>query len=215
MLIMCAPPLIAATVYMVLGRIIRSFDAEHLSSMRTKWLTFVFVTNDVITFCTQIGGAGVQVTGDAKVMSIGKKVVLAGLIFSLFVFAMFILIAIVFHRRLWRNPTPVLVLNPELHWRRYMWAIYVACVAMIVRNLVRTIQFGASQTAPVNTKEAFIYVFDAFLMFLAMLALAIYHPGLLIKKVRRMTKVDEFHRPLAGDRNSASVPLTEYEPRPM
>lgn len=89
MLILCAPPLLAATVYMVLGRMIRAFDAEHLSSMRPKWLTFVFAMNDVICFCTQVGGAGVQVTGDPKVMDIGKKVVLAGLIFSLFVFALF------------------------------------------------------------------------------------------------------------------------------
>lgn len=211
---MCSPPLIAATVYMVLGRIVRSFDAEHLCSMRTKWLTFVFVMNDIITFCTQIGGAGVQVTGDAKVMAIGKKVVLAGLIFSLVVFGLFILIAAVFHRRLARLPTPVLAMNPGLKWRPYMWAIYVACVAMVVRNLVRTVQFGASRTAPVNKKEVFIYVFDAFLMFLALLVLMVYHPGLLIKRVRRLTKVDEFHRPL-GERNSAQVPLTEYEPRPM
>lgn len=212
---MCAPPLIAATVYIILGRIIRSFEAEHLFSMRTKWLTFVFVMNDVITFCTQIGGAGVQVTGDAKVMSIGKKVVLAGLIFALVVFAIFILIAATFHRRLARLPTPVLAMNPDLKWRPYMWAIYVACSAMIVRNLVRTIQFGADRTALVNTKEAFIYIFDAFLMFLTLLVLMVYHPGLLIKNVRRLAKVDEFHRPLAGDRDSTQVPLTEYQPRPM
>lgn len=83
---MCAPPFIAATIYMFLGRLIRALDAERLSSIRPKWLTPIFVTNDIICFLTQIAGAGVQVTGDARVMSIGKKATLGGLIFSLVVF---------------------------------------------------------------------------------------------------------------------------------
>jgi hypothetical protein len=210
MLIMCAPPLIAATVYMVLGRIIRSFDAEHLSSMRVKWLTFVFVMNDVLTFCTQIGGAGVQVTGDAKIMDIGKKVVLAGLIFSLVVFAFFIYITAKFHRRLQQMPTPLINHNPNLHWQRYMVAIYVSCFALMLRNLVRTIQFGAGRTAQVNTKEAYIYVFDAFLMFLAMLVLIVYHPGRLIKKARYLTKMGMFDERM-GERNSAHILLSDTE----
>ncbi|KAJ6012266.1 hypothetical protein N7522_002621 [Penicillium canescens] len=210
MLIMCAPPLIAATVYMVLGRVIRSFDAEHLSSMRVKWLTFVFVMNDVLTFCTQIGGAGVQVTGDAKVMDIGKKVVLAGLIFSLVVFAIFIYITAKFHRRLQQMPTPLINHNPGLHWQRYMVAIYVSCFALMLRNLVRTIQFGAGRTADVNTKEAYIYVFDAFLMFLTMLVLMVYHPGRLIKKARYLTKMGMFDERM-GERNSAHILLSDTE----
>ena len=200
---------------MVLGRMIRAFDAEHLSSMRPKWLTFVFVTNDVICFCTQLGGAGVQVTGDPKVMDVGRKVVLAGLIFSLFVFALFVAIAVTFHRRLQKTPTPILTINSDLSWRRYMWTIYVACAALMVRNLVRTVQFGANRTADINTNEAYIYVFDAFLMFLTMLVLLVFHPGLLIKRARRAQKVVDFSQPLAGDRNSGQVPLMEYEPRPM
>ncbi|KAJ5243096.1 uncharacterized protein N7469_001423 [Penicillium citrinum] len=215
MLILCAPPLIAATVYMVLGRIIRSFEAEHLSSMRTKWLTFVFVMNDVLCFCTQLGGAGVQVTGDANIMNIGKKVVLAGLIFSLVVFAFFILIAVKFHRRLNQAPTPLLSMNPDVKWVPYMWAMYVACTAMMIRNLVRTIQFGASRTTDVNTKEAYIYVFDAFLMFLSILVLIVYHPGKLIRKARQLGKAGAFDRSLHVDRDSTHVPLTQWEPRPM
>lgn len=215
MLILCAPPLIAATVYMVLGRIIRSFEAEHLSSMRTKWLTFVFVMNDVFCFCTQLGGAGVQVTGDANIMNIGKKVVLAGLIFSLVVFAFFILIAVKFHRRLNQAPTPLLSMNPDVKWVPYMWAMYVACTAMMIRNLVRTIQFGASRTTDVNTKEAYIYVFDAFLMFLSILVLIVYHPGKLIRKARQLGKAGAFDRSLHVDRDSTHVPLTQWEPRPM
>lgn len=200
---MCAPPFIAATIYMFLGRIMLSLNAEHLSSMQPKWLTPIFVINDIICFLTQIAGAGVQVTGDAHVMSIGTKATLAGLIFSLIVFCFFVLIAAVFHRRLSQHPTSKVIRNPKLAWKRYMWALYMACFAVMLRNLIRTIQFGADKESPLNTKGAFIYVFDGFLMLLAMLAILIYHPGLLIKKARRAQKGEM----LMSDRNSAEVPL--------
>ncbi|KAJ5587602.1 uncharacterized protein N7459_003367 [Penicillium hispanicum] len=211
LLILCAPPLISATIYMVLGRIIRAFDAEHLSSMRTKRMTPLFVLNDILCFCTQLGGAGVQVTGSAQIMKIGEKVVLGGLIFSLVVFGIFVLLAVVFHRRLAAAPTSLLILNPELHWRRYMWVLYGACFAVSLRNLVRTIQFGAPMGSALNTQEAYIYVFDAFLMFAAMLALMVYHPGKLIKQAVKMGAAMEFHQPLA-DETADHVPLTEWEP---
>lgn len=200
---MCAPPFIAATIYMFLGRIMLSLNAEHLSSMQPKWLTPIFVINDIICFLTQIAGAGVQVTGDAHVMSIGTKATLAGLIFSLIVFCFFVLIAAVFHRRLSQHPTSKVIRNPKLAWKRYMWALYMACFAVMLRNLIRTIQFGADKESPLNTKGAFIYVFDGFLMLLAMLAILIYHPGLLIKKARRAQKGEM----LMSHRNSAEVPL--------
>lgn len=199
---------------MVLGRIIRSFDAEHLSSIRPKRLTLIFVMNDILCFCTQLGGAGVQVTGDANIMDIGKKVVLAGLIFSLVVFAFFVLVAAIFHRRLLKSPPPFLMVNTDFKWTRYMWAIYVACVAIMIRNLFRTIQFGASSTAAVNAKEVYIYVFDASMMFVSFLVLAVYHPGLLIKKARRLGKTD-FERLNTPDMMAENVPLTEYEPARM
>ncbi|KAJ5209663.1 RTA-like protein [Penicillium cf. viridicatum] len=204
MLILSAPPLIAATVYMVLGRIVRCFGAEHLVSMTPKKITVIFVLNDVLTFCTQLGGAGVQVTGDANIMAIGKKVVLSGLIFSLVVFSFFIWIAASLHRRLLRNPTDILVMN-NINWQQYMWTLYAACFALMLRNLVRTIQFGAARGSSINQQEWYIYAFDGFLMFFSMAVLAVYHPGLLIKKARRLAKVAEFHEPLTSD-----IPLNRF-----
>lgn len=205
MLILCAPPLLAATVYMVLGRIIRSFDAEHLVRMSPKRITVIFVLNDVLTFFTQLGGAGVQVTGDENIMAIGKKVVLAGLIFSLVVFSFFIWIAVSLHQRLLRNPTNILTMN-NINWQQYMWTLYAACSALMLRNLVRTIQFGASKDSALNQKELYIYVFDAFPMFFSMVVLGVYHPGLLIKKARRLAKVADFHEPL----RTPDIQLTQY-----
>lgn len=57
LLILVAPALYAASIYMVLGRIIRLLDAEEYSIIRTKWLTKVFVIGDVFSFLVQSSGA--------------------------------------------------------------------------------------------------------------------------------------------------------------
>lgn len=50
LLILVAPSLIAATVYMILGRIILATDGERYSFIKKRWLTKIFVVSDVISF---------------------------------------------------------------------------------------------------------------------------------------------------------------------
>jgi hypothetical protein len=50
LLILVAPSLIAATVYMILGRIIVATDGERYSFIKKKWLTKIFVISDVLSF---------------------------------------------------------------------------------------------------------------------------------------------------------------------
>ncbi len=56
LLLLVAPALFAASIYMVLGRIILLTDGETHSFIRKKWLTKIFVAGDVISFFTQAGG---------------------------------------------------------------------------------------------------------------------------------------------------------------
>lgn len=196
---------------MALGRLIRAFDAEHLASIRPKRLTAIFVVNDIFCFITQIVGAGVQVTGDARIIDIGRKAVVAGLIFALVVFCGFVLVSVVFHRRLGRSPTPVVARNPDLVWKRYMWALYVSCFALMVRNLVRTIEFGAMEKSALNTKEVYIYIFDAAMMLISMAVFVIWHPGRLIKRARKAKRSSGLIEPAPRDSDSANVLLTECE----
>ena len=55
-MILLAPPLYAASIYMTLGRLIVHLDAENLSLVPVKWLTAIFVTGDVIAFAMQAAG---------------------------------------------------------------------------------------------------------------------------------------------------------------
>lgn len=56
LLLLLAPTLYAASIYMVLGRIITFLNAPHLSVVPVKWMTKIFVSGDVLSFILQ--GAG-------------------------------------------------------------------------------------------------------------------------------------------------------------
>lgn len=55
-LILLAPPLYAASIYMVLGRLISHLRAESYSMVPLKWMTRIFVTGDVVAFVMQAAG---------------------------------------------------------------------------------------------------------------------------------------------------------------
>ena len=48
-MILIAPTLFAASIYMELGRIILLVDGEHHAIIRKRWLTKIFVVGDVRT----------------------------------------------------------------------------------------------------------------------------------------------------------------------
>ncbi|KAL4980298.1 RTA1 like protein-domain-containing protein [Aspergillus desertorum] len=185
MLLLCAPPLLSASIYMTLSRLMTALDAEEHSPIRPKKLTVLFVLNDTICLPTQLVGAGLQVTGQEQVISIGNKAVLAGLAFTLVVFGWFIWVAARFHRRLGAHPTATSLDEGVANWRVYMRVLYGVCGCMVVRNLVRTIEFGSPHGADVRRREGYVYVFDAALMACVMLLWVVWHPGRLVKAARR------------------------------
>ena len=80
----------------------------------------------------------------------------------------------------------------------------------MVRNLVRTVEFGASKKSAVNTQEVYTYVFDAVLMAILMVVFVFWHPGRLVIRVRRMEKQSRFELSMREDPTAADVPLAGY-----
>ena len=75
-LILIAPALYAASIYMILARLIRAVNAEHLSLIPIKWVTKIFVTGDVVAFSLQAGGGGIQSAGTLEMYDIGEKLII-------------------------------------------------------------------------------------------------------------------------------------------
>lgn len=88
-----------------------------------------------------------------------------------------------------------------------MWAIYISCGMLMVRNLARTIQFGSGEGSALNTEEAYTYVFDAALMASSIGVLIVWHPGRLVLRALKARKASE----LCGQmENSGDIPLAGY-----
>lgn len=180
-----APVFLSMTIYLTLSRIMRALKAEEHAMIRPKAITTIFVINDVICFCLQIAGVGLQATTDASVREIGGHVVLGGMIFQILVFLWFVLIAVKFHRRNLRAPSYITRDPRTPGWPKHLWVLYVASFCVIVRNLVRAIEYAQGGGGSISSNEVYLYVFDGALMFIVTAIYIVVHPGVLLRKIRK------------------------------
>ncbi|KAH7066744.1 RTA1 like protein-domain-containing protein [Paraphoma chrysanthemicola] len=139
-LILVAPILFAASVYMILGRLIRRTDSASYSIIRVKWVTKIFVIGDIFCFCIQGGGAGLLVQAkDADGFKRGENIILGGLILQILIFGFFVVVAGIWHRRLSAVPTAAAA---EISWKKYILFLYASSVFITVRNLCRVIEYA-------------------------------------------------------------------------
>ncbi|KAI2480233.1 RTA1 protein [Pyrenophora tritici-repentis] len=121
-LILLAPILFAASIYMILGRLMRRTKSTDYSLVRVSWVTKVFVGGDVLCFLIQAGGAGLLISADTPGgFSLGENVILSGLILQILIFGFFVVVAGVWHSRLTRRPTAAAT---QLPWSRLIKVLY-------------------------------------------------------------------------------------------
>jgi hypothetical protein len=144
-LILVAPILFAASVYMILGRLILRTESASYSIVRAKWVTKIFVTGDILCFFIQSGGAGMLVQAkDKSGFKRGENIILGGLILQILIFAFFVVVASIWQRRLTALPTAVAA---ELPWKRYMGFLYAASLFITVRNMCRVIEYAMGKVS--------------------------------------------------------------------
>ncbi|GKZ40215.1 hypothetical protein AbraIFM66950_003537, partial [Aspergillus brasiliensis] len=87
-LILVAPALLAASIYMEFGRFIIMTDGDRFSIIRRTWLTKVFVIGDIISFLAQFSG-GAMLANDTTA-SQGQNIMKVGVVVQLLFFGLFI-----------------------------------------------------------------------------------------------------------------------------
>lgn len=157
-LILLAPVLFAASVYMTLSRVIRAVGGERHSLLRPALLTRVFVAGDVVAMSVQSGAAGLMVV--SELASVGQGIVVAGLAFHVVVFGVFFAAAALFHVRMRRDGAAGSV--PEhIGWEQLLSALYVASGLIMGRSIFRMIEFVMGHDGYLLSTEWPLYVFDA------------------------------------------------------
>jgi len=169
LLILLAPILFAASVYMFLGRLINAAGGKQYSLIRTTWLTKIFVIGDVLCFLVQALGAAMLVNADTKDESDrGSNIILVGLGLQIVFFALFILAAVVFHVRvrslpLWRSCE-----TAGLPLGRTLMSLYAVGVLITARNIYRLAEYKGGQDGYLLAHEWPAYALDALLMAIVM-----------------------------------------------
>ncbi|PVH75888.1 RTA1-domain-containing protein [Cadophora sp. DSE1049] len=185
-LILVATPFLAASVYMSLGRVITALDAQRYSIINIRWMTKIYVLVDFGCIVSQFIGATLPASGDAEAIKKSRIILLAGLITQLVALSLFIFTSWHAHVRIRRNPPEVLLKETRLRWQNHFRVIEFVTVLMVVRSLIRAIEYLQGEGGYIIGHEVFIYAFDAALMAIAMGFFLIVYPGQLVRDMRRL-----------------------------
>ncbi|EOD47054.1 putative rta1 domain protein [Neofusicoccum parvum UCRNP2] len=165
---------------MVLGRIIILTGGQELSLVRVTWLTKIFVTGDVLSFLIQGAGGGMLASAKTKsVTDRGELFVKIGLIIQVLFFGLFILVSIHYSWRLHKHPTEASHITP-ISWAAYLRILYFTSLLIMIRSIFRLIEYLQGRNGELLSHEMYLFIFDAALMFLAMIAFNWKHPSTLI-----------------------------------
>ncbi|KAL3299935.1 rta1 domain-containing protein [Colletotrichum asianum] len=180
LLLPLGPPFYAASIYMVFGRLVILLDAEKHSLIRRKWLTKFFLLGDILSvFGQAIGGGQLAGADTQKKKDLGQTIIIVGLGIQILFFSFFMIVTILFHLRINRDPTPtsLVVRTP---WRRLLQVLYVASFLILVRSVFRVIKYIMGEDGELQSKEVYIYIFDALLMLAVSAAFNYFHPSRII-----------------------------------
>ncbi|KAJ4328892.1 hypothetical protein N0V84_000680 [Fusarium piperis] len=162
-LILVAPALYAASIYMILGRLIRTLDAQHLFFIPVNWVTKVFVAGDILSFTLQASGGALASGGTVDLYHLSEKIIVAGLFVQIGIFGLFVVSATLFHLRIRKNPTAI-ASHGDIPWKRHLNVLYLTSGLILLRSIFRVVEYLQGNDGYLISHEVFLYVFDALLM---------------------------------------------------
>ncbi|KAH7399752.1 RTA1 like protein-domain-containing protein [Cadophora sp. MPI-SDFR-AT-0126] len=174
--IILPPSLYAATLYMIFGRIVILVDSPKASIIRPTRVTKIFVTGDVAAFLLQSGGGGMM--AQESMADMGQKVMLGGLFVQLLFFGFFLLVSLIFFKRMRNSPARHTVPTyGKRTWVALLKLLFAAAGLIILRCIFRVIEFGQGHSGYLASHEVYMYLFDAFPMFVVQVMFHVIHAG--------------------------------------
>lgn len=215
-LMMVAPVFTNAYVYMIMGRMVYNFTAEASIFKIPAWrFGLIFVLLDVVAFFVQAAGA-VVASGDGKSTSTimnGLHIYMGGIGFQQACIFAFLALAIRFHLNL-RKQRASTMKQTALTLLRIQYAVLLL---ITIRIIFRLIEYSDGLESSIPNHEAYQYVFDSFLMMVALVLYNVWHPGRLMpgsesnlpsRKQRKALR----KQGLAVHGRAREELLTEYKP---
>ncbi|CAD6622444.1 CDG_1a_G0016350.mRNA.1.CDS.1 [Saccharomyces cerevisiae] len=168
-LLLVAPALIAATIYMIFGRLLHVMRCQSLMLVSARFGTSFFVVGDVFSFFLQGAGGGLMSkAGSAKA---GSALITAGLFVQVIFFGFFIINEIRFTVSVKRRC--LFYKDISRRWIFVNATLLLSSVLILLRSIVRIIEFIQGFNGYIISHEYFIYVFDAVPMLLVIIAFSV------------------------------------------
>ncbi|KAH7022403.1 RTA1 like protein-domain-containing protein [Ilyonectria destructans] len=198
--LLLGPTCYAASIYMILGRLIRLLGAEKYSLIRPSWLTKFFLFGDVLSIALQGMGGGKLVNAEtADERSTGESIIISGLVVQMLFFSLFMVVTCLFHARARKNPTSTMA-SIDTPWQRFLAVLYATGALILIRSGFRMIEYAMGHDSELQSKEVYIYVLDAALMLIASTLFNIFHPSKYLFAGKKVV-----------DGSDAEMQLTDYD----
>lgn len=173
-LLLIAPAFYAATIYMLFGRLLRAMQCEKLMLVSARFGTAFFVCGDVLSFILQAAGGGLMSQETQRVL--GSHLAVAGLAVQIGFFGFFIINEFRFSVKV--NRVCPFYWKISRKWFFFNLSLLVSSVLIMVRSIVRLIEFIQGSNGYIISHEVFIYIFDALPMFFVAVAFCVgFHFG--------------------------------------
>lgn len=132
-------------------------------------------------------------------MKTGERIIIVGLFVQIIFFGFFIIVAGLFDWKLRKYPIPR-CFDQGIPWRKHLNILYATSSLILVRSLFRLAEYIQGNKGFLLRHEVFLYIFDALLIFIAMVIFNTTHPS---EITRFLTVVPDYE--LTGTPNGQTV----------
>ncbi|KAH6611789.1 RTA1 like protein-domain-containing protein [Chaetomium sp. MPI-SDFR-AT-0129] len=179
-LFLLAPLWINAFAYMTFARMVLYWHPEgRVAGLRATVIAKCFVWADVLSFIVQAAGGIMANPGSsADVIRIGLNIYLSGVGVQQFFIVVFVGLMYAFQRRC-NRARGTFGYDGKRNWKPLLFSQYGVLTCITVRIIFRIAEYagGVLPSNPVPFHEEYHYALDCFPMMVALLIVAIWHPG--------------------------------------
>ncbi|KAF8053748.1 RTA1 like protein-domain-containing protein [Lyophyllum atratum] len=171
--IVVAPVILAAGIYVTLSRMLALVGHSYSPIFSPRTILITFICCDVIATATQVIGAAMigQAESNYKDSTIPNHILLAGLAFQVFAFAIFLALYSLFMAK----TREVRRQYKGLRW--FSWVLMLASVLVWVRTIFRLIETAQGVYGYLSSREIFFGVLEFAPIVVAIGVLAVWHPA--------------------------------------
>jgi membrane-associated HD superfamily phosphohydrolase len=181
--IVVAPVFLSAAIYTTLTSLIDVLG-QGLSpyGLSKKFILWFFITSDVIATITQVVGAALIGVAESNNKSSDKanNILLAGLVYQVFTFLLFLILLFVFLSKARKAATS----TSSSGLRQFSAALVVSSLLVYLRTIFRLAETAEGVGGYASTHEAFFGALEFAPIVLAIVILGWWHPGKLLPKYR-------------------------------